>query len=239
MNDQEIFSHPDFPGMRFRVHIEPDSDADSPWTSEDGHGPMRFVRDRDDKRPGERVMTSHSNAYWLYDWQAACKLARKDGWNTEPYDAPDRITRAVQADFDRMKGWINDDWWYIGVCVEVIDEDDEPLTQKYEHALWRIESDNPDYHKEVALELAAAAAEEIAEKQDKIKAGQAEREALYADAERWRKFCRIAQRKDLGTEFDEHGRPHSPMFRRWFIDAKDLTAESPSAALDSLKEPTV
>ena len=57
------------------------------------------------------------------------------------------------------------------------------------------------------------------------------------DAERWRKFCRLAQRKDLGTEFDEHGRPHSPTFRRWGIDCTDLTAETPSAALDSMKEP--
>ena len=106
-------------GRQFRVNILDDDDREPPWDRSDGHGPVRKVNrshcSQDaGKHPGERPMNSPDrNEYqFFYDWQAACKQARAEGWNTEPYDAPNRIARAVQADFEFLSGWVNDQWRY-------------------------------------------------------------------------------------------------------------------------------
>jgi hypothetical protein len=156
MNHDDIFEHE---GKRFRVHIESDDNSDPPWERSDGHGPVRSINayhrgDHPEKRPGERVLHKSGRTFWLYDWKEACRLARKDGWNAEPYDAPNRIERAVQADFDFLRGWLNDDWHYIGVCVTLVNDEDEDITDRYANALWGIESDARDYIETVAHELA-------------------------------------------------------------------------------------
>lgn len=144
-------------GRAFTAHIYADDDSTAPWQREDGHGPVRELRGSTDysnrpaKRPGERFLMWDRNWGLAYDWQAACKLARADGWNAEPYDAPHRIERAVQADFDRMRAYAEDRWSYVGVCVTPDDDED---ADPYAHVLWGIESDSPDYLREVACELA-------------------------------------------------------------------------------------
>lgn len=152
MQDGDIFIRG---GRRFRVHIHSDTDMDPPWEAHDGHGPVRETR-RDynrhtSKRPGERILHENRHTVWLYDWQAACKLARKDGWNAEPFDAPNRIERAVLADFNRLRGWLNEDWWWVGIQVVMIDADGDEIDSA---SLWGIESDFGDYGREVADELA-------------------------------------------------------------------------------------
>jgi hypothetical protein len=235
MNDQEIFTHPDHPGLRFRVHIEQDADGDAPWEREDGHGHVRdryHGSERPNKQPGERILHDDRGTYWFYDWQGACALARKDGWNTQPYDAPNRIERAVQADFDRLRRWLRNDWCYVGVCVEALgrDKDAPPATSKYAHALWGVESDCDEYITEVAMELADEAGKECA----KLGACAMNIVNRSFDAERWNKLRNVVKTKDLGTEFDEYGKPHSPTFRRWYFDtAPDILTLD--AALDSIK----
>jgi len=154
--DKETFVHD---GHRFEMRIEHDEGMGAPWEEHDGHGPVRCVFSpyaSPNKRPGERLLHRDSADYWLYDWQAACRLARRDGWNAHPFDAPNRVERAVQADFDRLRGWLRGDWYRIGVCVREVADDHRARDDSswYEHALWGIESDSPDYHKEVAHELA-------------------------------------------------------------------------------------
>lgn len=153
MQDGDEFTHH---GLRFRFLTERDDDHGHPWDEEDGHGPVRYVRGAITltKRCGERVLKSDRWGAWLYDWQKAAKLARQDGWNAEPFDAPHRIQRAVQADFDRMRGYLNDDWGYVGVCVILLDADGAEATDRYDNALWGIESDCKVYHEEVAHQLA-------------------------------------------------------------------------------------
>ena len=140
-------------GVEVCIEYLDDSDSDPPWDNSDGHGPVRISRTvnytgRHTKRPGERPMNSPCrNQYqYLYDWQEACRLARKDGWNTEPYDAPNQVARAVQADFDFLRGWINDDWRYVGVRVTI------PGTS-FEDSLWGVET-YKDYHETCAKEQA-------------------------------------------------------------------------------------
>lgn len=163
MNSGDTFTIPEAPGCTFRVSVEDDDCKDPPWECCDGHGPVRQVYayyGRPEKRPGERILHEDRGTYWLYDWEAACKMAREDGWNAAPYDAPNRIERAVQADFDYLRGWLTDQWNYVGVCVRMIDDNDEPITGEYDHALWGIESDAKDYIEETAHELALQCAED-------------------------------------------------------------------------------
>jgi hypothetical protein len=145
-----------------------DTDSDAPWQREDGHGPMREIRSSDEKRPGERIITSGDrNAYiWAYDWQEAMKTARAEWGLGEDETAKLRATlkreptegeiaeRAVQMDFDRLRGWVRSDWHYCGIAVRIIGPDDEPEGDEYAHAVWGIESDG-DYWREVANDLAS------------------------------------------------------------------------------------
>ncbi|MDE2202718.1 MAG: hypothetical protein KGJ38_08320 [Burkholderiaceae bacterium] len=141
----EHFEHS---GRRFVAEYYVDEDMGPPWKVHDGHGPVSDWTRRD-KRPGERVLCEDRGARRYYDWQAACKLARKDGWNVEPFDAPNRIERAVQADFDRLRAWCNDEWHWCGVSVRLDGAD-----ENFYHALWGIESDAGGYFEEVREELA-------------------------------------------------------------------------------------
>lgn len=146
-------------GRRYGVKFEYDYDADAPWDGCDGHGAVRqsnraHAEGRSDKRPGERPLNhAGRNEYqFYYNWQGACELARTDGWNAEPYDAPGRILRAVQADFDYLRGYVNQDWQYVGVIVTLLDENGEETGES--DALWSVET-YEDYHHTVAAELAA------------------------------------------------------------------------------------
>lgn len=145
-DDAEEFEHG---GYRFIRWTERDSDLREPWIEHDGHGDVveivNYPGERVLKRPGERVLHRNGRTVWLYDWQDAARKARKDWGATD-------IQAAVQADFDRMRGWLNDDWWWVGVCVQQLDKDGCPTGEV--ESLWGIESDSPDYHKEVSEELA-------------------------------------------------------------------------------------
>lgn len=128
-----------------------DNDSDMPWDRCDGHGPVRRSNyphgSSGDKRPGERPLNSpdrHEYQFY-YDWQAACKKAREEGWNAEPFDAPNRVARAVEADFQYLRGYIRQDWFYVGIVVE--DEYGRTLD-----SLWGVES-YKDYHIEMAREM--------------------------------------------------------------------------------------
>jgi hypothetical protein len=139
------------PNAEFMVELLFDHGAEPPWESDDGRGPVRHVHANaglkytDAKRPGERVLFADGRGYLLYDWQAACKAARRDGWNAPPYDAPGRVERAVKADFERLRAYLFQHWWYVGVTVSCDGEKD---------SLWHVESDDDAGIQSNAIELA-------------------------------------------------------------------------------------
>ena len=150
-------------GLRFAVTFDFDYDTEPPWERSDCHGPVRIGRNhadgQSDKRPGERPLnrpTWRENQYY-YDWEEACKLARKDGWNAAPYDAPNRVHRAVQADFDYLSAWVNGDWHYVVVGVCQVDDDNEIGAWDY---CGGVETYH-DYHHEMACEMAEDMAQQI------------------------------------------------------------------------------
>lgn len=138
----------------FNVRYVYDTDADMPWENSEGHGPVRKTRTPhwhrySGKKPGERPLNKPDRGeyQYYYDWQAATKAARVDGWNTVLYDAPNRVQRAVQADFDFLRGYLREDWCYVGVVIE--DKDGNELDSVFGVETFK------DYHREHAREMVA------------------------------------------------------------------------------------
>ncbi len=169
-------------GRTFVIAIAPDEAHGAPWDEEDGHGPVSDWRsgrhgNGPSKAPGERPLCTDHRAARFYDWAAAIKQAKAEGWGLGP-DELATLTRklgrtptakqvraeAVRLDFERMSGWANDRWRYVGVCLFELPRDGEQRSPQHvadslpfgilQHwGVWGIESDSPDYHELTAREL--------------------------------------------------------------------------------------
>jgi hypothetical protein len=156
-------------GLTFRVTVEHDSDHGAPWEECEGHGPVsefrRHYRGDTDKRPGEVVLHSDGRSSIFYDWQEATRIAKRDGWGLGDAEmeklaaklkrAPTRgeiVAEAVRRDFDYLRRWCSNDWYYVGVIVTLLDADGDETHES--ESLWGIESESTDYLAEVAKELA-------------------------------------------------------------------------------------
>lgn len=155
-------------GLTAVARVKHDNDFGStPWEVSEGHGPVSEWTTRA-KRPGERILDSDRDSHLYYDWQAAIRIAKRDGWDAPPYRTGTRgeqALRAVAADFKYLRAWCQGDWYYVGVSVTVF-RDDVKLGSAH---LWGIDANSgPDnrYLTEVANELLpealAAAREKLA-----------------------------------------------------------------------------
>jgi hypothetical protein len=163
----EFFTHH---GREFKWEIVDDDNNDPPWERSDGHGVVSEWTTRA-KRAGERVLiTDYSSyrhyyysSYRYYDVVESTKRAKRkrDGWGLgdeakaklakelcrEPTKG-EIIARAVENDYEFLRGWCNDEWRYVGVVVMDLESGDED-------SLWGIESSSDDYLVETALDLAS------------------------------------------------------------------------------------
>lgn len=140
-------------GRRFKVEFLDDEDSEPPWDRSEGHGPVSEWTTRD-KAPGERLLSADHGSKRYYDYAEAVRIAKRDGWDAEPYKTGtkgEQAVRAVEADFEFLRGWCRDEWSYIGVSVTMLGAEDEPT--EYSGSLWGVESCG-DYKMDVARELA-------------------------------------------------------------------------------------
>lgn len=155
-------------GVRVKIEFFYDEDSGPPWKEEDGHGPVRAVRKPHygpiQKRPGEVLISNwHDDAHYAYDVQAAQKLALKDGWGAEG-ETPDmtpgqKAAHTVQADIAFLRGYIMQDWYYVGVRVVVEEHGKE--VKAFEDSCWGFET-YKNYHEEAADEMARVLARRYA-----------------------------------------------------------------------------
>lgn len=147
-------------GCTVRVEWHYDSHHGAPWEESDGHGPVRTVRDVRCKRPGELVLHEDDRGHGgcLYDFAEACRMARRDGWGYAAHRATFPSARAYAAaaarnDFDFLRRWCNDDWWWCGYVVSFFGPDGEPAFEgEMPHdSLWGIDSDSIDQFTEEAF----------------------------------------------------------------------------------------
>lgn len=158
-------------GFTFTATIEHDSGHGAPWEESDCHGPVSDWRRKSDKAPGELILCDDNRTGLrcdtrcrFYDFQEACRIALRDGWNTAPYDTPGETPRqraagAARADFERLRAWCNDEWHWCGVVVTAYRNGIELGSA----SLWGIESDSGEYLEQVARELCEEAMEQARE----------------------------------------------------------------------------
>ena len=164
-------------GEQFRVTFPPEDYSEAPWEWEDGHGPVSEWTSRE-KASGERELCSDRHSRRFYDFAEAVKIAKRDGWGLCDADkakltsklgrAPTRkeiITEAVERDFRYLYGWCNDQWEYLCVVVEHLDEDGE--TTGEEASLGMVESSERSYLDATAYELAAGICDRLNAQRDR------------------------------------------------------------------------
>lgn len=139
-HDGDTFEHE---GHTFKVTIRQEEDQFLPWDECDGHGPVsdwrRYYRYESTKRPGERVLHIDSGLARYYDVQEATKIAKRDGWGCPHCKIVDgklshthktrgeMIACAVNRDYDRLRAFCANDWTYVYLIVQEIDEDGENI----------------------------------------------------------------------------------------------------------------
>lgn len=174
-------------GYRFRVDLEYDPEHGKPWEDGDGNGiviePGRYYS----KKPGHMLLY-HGDRQdkWYFDWQGTVKKAREERWGmgTEGLVAlaaklghtPTKGEVAVvgaQAEYDRFRAWLREDWWHCGVIVTLLTDDpdeDTSIDTHYRHALWGVEdgyykpkygTDYGEYKAEVIEELVSGYIKEL------------------------------------------------------------------------------
>lgn len=121
-------------------------DMGAPWDNSDCHGPVSKW-ERRSKRPGERILNSDRRAYRFYDFQQAVKDAVKV-WGCKP--GPDAV-EAVERDFEYLRRWCADQWFYCGIRVTLLDDKGEKTD--IDASMWGIESDADGYHASVIQDL--------------------------------------------------------------------------------------
>lgn len=137
-------------GRKFKVEFPYDDTGDTPWDSEDGHGPVSEWTTRD-KKPGERVLCSDRFSKRFYDYRAAVKTAKAEGWGPAPFPGATRGQTAAHAanlDYERLRRFYEGQWSYVGVVVSLVEDPDITTS------LWGIESDCEEFLDETAHDLA-------------------------------------------------------------------------------------
>lgn len=135
----------------FRINIIADVDADAPWDSEGGHGPVTdWVRR--EATSSEWLLNSDRGAYRYYNHVEAKKFAELEGWGGCGDTRDEQLDDAVYKDYVNLKAWCNDEWRYVGIEVYPLTKDGDELKSKAE-SIWGIESDNTSYINELAQEL--------------------------------------------------------------------------------------
>mgnify|MGYP000882735473 CR=1 FL=1 len=134
-------------GYNFRMELQYDPDMGPPWKEHDGHGDVEEVVSpswRPEKRGGQRVMRCSGRGYWLYDWQGAIAKAKAEGWGLRPEARAELAARigreptkrevtaaAVEADFQHLRGWANDDWHWTCLRVVLLDVNGDEVCDDY------------------------------------------------------------------------------------------------------------
>lgn len=71
-------------GFTLTATTSHDSHTGAPWDEEEGHGAVSDWTHRD-KAPGELILSNDGSSKRYYDFAAACRTARADGWGPHPH----------------------------------------------------------------------------------------------------------------------------------------------------------
>jgi len=168
----EIYTHKS--GKKYHVELYYDHDMGPPQAEGDGYG----VTERLDWNPtNEEQLEQHLCDYEPeLEEETRLRLMRvlsrsPSSWSSESglyYDvlsslhkaktewgvAPERCMEVVEKDFKYLKGWYDDEWFWLTVGVAPLDEDGKPMEDHreycsgYESTILNDDEDNRAYKKE-------------------------------------------------------------------------------------------
>jgi len=163
-------------GRTFRVEWEYDTDMGPPQTESDGHGIVEKFRDDPTdfdpedvsledavrfkmmRRLGDGNHWSRANVPY-YDVLTTLIKAKEEGWgvpNPVGLTPDERAMEAVEADYQYVAGWYNDEWHWCSILVtEVLTDDEGDEEDGESQSLGGLCSDDDKYHEEVIKELVA------------------------------------------------------------------------------------
>ena len=155
--------HITHPGRAMTVELIYDQGYEPPWECDNGCGVVsewRYGQPPDDECEWELCWDRGS--YRVYNWVETLEKAKREGWGDMSAEAivtcsqklgrlatdTDLLLEVVRKDFERLKSWCDNDWYYIGISVT----DDESGECD---SLWGIESDGESFIDETIGELAS------------------------------------------------------------------------------------
>ena len=137
-------------GYQFAVELGDDPGMRPPWMEHDGHGDIReewcrYGRMELKKKPGEIVLHSDGDYYWIYDRAGAQQKALAEGWGISPEEHALLVRRkgrppsrgeiaeaAVTNDINYCRQWLTGDRWWATARVVLLDaEGDETEADTY------------------------------------------------------------------------------------------------------------
>lgn len=163
-------------GMYATVELPYDECMGEPWKEHDGYGDVSEWTNRD-KRPGERILCTDHGSRRYYDFAGAIAKAKKEGWGLAEKELAELAARlgrkptngevieqAVERDFDRLKGWCDNDWHWVSVHTTLFDADDNEIADEWCGGV----EDDTDYWQEIAADHLNGMLRQFSDEQSEI-----------------------------------------------------------------------
>lgn len=131
-------------GWSLVVKVENDQDSGPPWEDCDGMGVIKESRWHPGDSYTDWILNDQHN-YRYFDWKATLPIAIKEGLDAPPYrtgNKREQAMRAMKRTYEFLRAWCNDEWYYVGIIVELHDERGCLLG---ESSCWGFESENISY----------------------------------------------------------------------------------------------
>lgn len=165
----------DIDGVSIRIeYFYDDTYRGKPWEEYDGNVNIYEVSTRygrPEKKPSEVIFyAGRGNNAWAYDIREAHKKARAESWCTgcdwaKGLTKKQIAARAVAENVEMWRGWLNDDWHYVGVVCTVLGAEGEET--EYTNSCWGVESLD-DYHEKAAQEMAQGLADSVNKERENV-----------------------------------------------------------------------
>lgn len=171
MSDRSDRNEFTYKGLKFVRTLIRDDDHQAPWIEHDGHGVVTdWLRDSTivdgkpvyDQPERLRLLVNDRDTARYYDWTQSLAKAARENWGISDEELvklkaeagtslPSKtaiVARAVRLDYEYIRGWCRDEWWYVGVEVKL-------KGTEVSSSVWGIESNATAYIEgEVSTELA-------------------------------------------------------------------------------------
>jgi hypothetical protein len=122
---QQITNLPN--GMSYHIEVAYDeANYNPPWEDFDCHG---FVTDWVDYgNDGDNwLLNSDRGLHRYYDWKPSLKKALAENWGVRGVNPHERAMDAIKADYDYLRRWCSNDWWYVNLTVTLFDEHENEI----------------------------------------------------------------------------------------------------------------